>query len=224
MLRRTQLPGRPPLSDLCKGFVLQLLTRDVKRRLGCGGEGAEEIKNHPWFTRHAASLASVDLGAATAPEEEASAAGAWWLRVAKKEVEPTFKPKFNSDRDDDVSNFDSVFTRETKLLSESVSRSGAAAGAKAREAVKAAGGGAGAGNGAGGGAGAGGEKQGGGMDMFGFNWEKASDKEKREAEEAAARAAAEAAAKAKAADEFRGFSFAQSQSMSTAGFQSRGLQ
>ena len=243
VLRRTQLPGRPPLSDLCKGFILQLLTRDVKRRLGCGGEGAEEMcvvahtilltsalltecddfpfpklttrapgehrtrsKKHPWFTRHAARLAGVDLRAGDAARQEGAAASSWWLRVESKKVEPTFKPMFNSDRDDDVSNFDSVFTRETKLLSESISRSGLPS-AKAKEAVtKGAGTGAAAGEngGAGGGGGA--------MDMFGFNWVKAGDKNNEE--DAAARAAAEAEAKAKAANEFRGFSFAQSQSMS----------
>lgn len=29
--------------------MFQLLTKDVKQRLGCQGEGATEVKRHPFF-------------------------------------------------------------------------------------------------------------------------------------------------------------------------------
>lgn len=37
------------LSSSGKDFILQLLEKDPKARLGCGEKGIEDIKNHVWF-------------------------------------------------------------------------------------------------------------------------------------------------------------------------------
>ena len=67
--------------------LVQLLTRDPTRRLGAGKADAEEIKRHPFFSRH------ID-----------------WNRLLAKKIQPPFKPSVASAVD--TSNFDPQFTHE----------------------------------------------------------------------------------------------------------------
>lgn len=69
-----------------------LLTRDPNSRLGSGPEDAVVIKSHAWF-------ASMD-----------------WDRVLAREAEVTFVPIIK-DGETDVTNFDTVFTREKAEIS-----------------------------------------------------------------------------------------------------------
>ncbi|KAG8751953.1 AGC protein kinase Gad8 [Serendipita sp. 396] len=68
-----------------KSVMTGLLQRDPHKRLG--NNGAEEIKRHPFFSRH------ID-----------------WNRLIAKKIQPPFKPSVNSALD--VANFDSEFTSE----------------------------------------------------------------------------------------------------------------
>ncbi|WFD35709.1 non-specific serine/threonine protein kinase [Malassezia cuniculi] len=80
----------PTISAEARDILSRLLRRDASNRLGSGPQGAAEIKNHPFFTRH------ID----------------WPLLMAKK-LQPPFKPDVSSAYD--TSNFDPEFTSETPL-------------------------------------------------------------------------------------------------------------
>jgi len=69
-----------------RSVMTGLLQRDPSRRLG--NNGGEEIKKHPFFSRH------ID-----------------WNRLLAKKIQPPFKPSVESVLD--VANFDSEFTSET---------------------------------------------------------------------------------------------------------------
>ena len=71
-----------------RDLLTRLLRRDASRRLGSGPQGAQEIKSHPFFTRH------ID-----------------WPQLLSKKVQPPYKPGVASAFD--TSNFDPEFTSET---------------------------------------------------------------------------------------------------------------
>jgi len=71
-----------------RSILTGLLTRDPSRRLGVNG--AQDIKNHPFFSRH------ID-----------------WKKLAAKKIQPPFKPSVASAID--TSNFDQVFTSEEPM-------------------------------------------------------------------------------------------------------------
>lgn len=70
-----------------KTMLRGLLERDPQDRLGSGYSDGEELKSHPYFKN------------------------VKWQQVLEKEVVPIFKPAIKSDQD--VSNFDQMFTSET---------------------------------------------------------------------------------------------------------------
>ncbi|THH07000.1 hypothetical protein EW145_g3687 [Phellinidium pouzarii] len=76
----------PDMSHDAKSLMTGLLQRDPSNRLG--HNGADEIKRHPFFSRH------VD-----------------WNKLLAKKIQPPFKPSVESVLD--VANFDSEFTSET---------------------------------------------------------------------------------------------------------------
>lgn len=76
---------------LCIPFLLQLLRKDSRTRLGSGPGSCEEVKSHPFF-RHTD-----------------------WDKVYKKQVEPPFKPNLSDPTD--VSLFDSRFTNQNPVES-----------------------------------------------------------------------------------------------------------
>ena len=75
----------PDMPGEAQSLIAALLQRNPAQRLGCNG--AEEIKRHPFFSRH------ID-----------------WARLAAKKIQPPFKPSVESVLD--VANFDSDFTNE----------------------------------------------------------------------------------------------------------------
>ncbi|XP_070578198.1 ribosomal protein S6 kinase alpha-5-like [Ptychodera flava] len=82
------LKSSPPMlamfSTEVKDFILKLLQKDPKKRLGSGPSGADEIKKHPFFK-------SID-----------------WDDLAARKVPPPFKPRINGEMD--TSNFAEEFT------------------------------------------------------------------------------------------------------------------
>ncbi|XP_031554011.1 ribosomal protein S6 kinase beta-1-like [Actinia tenebrosa] len=92
----------PYLTPESKDFLRKLLKRHPQSRLGGGQDDAKAIKSHPFFRNIK------------------------WDDLTSKRVEPPFKPSITGD--DDVSQFDSKFTRQTpvdspddSMLSESAS-------------------------------------------------------------------------------------------------------
>ena len=74
-------PSFPPgLDDTAKDLISRLLYKDPFRRLGCGHQGVNEIKSHPWFKE------------------------VRWDTLLGLRVKPPFKPKLASPGDE--SNFD----------------------------------------------------------------------------------------------------------------------
>lgn len=93
----------PYLTPDARDLIRKLLKRQVTQRLGSGADDATPIKRHPFF-RHVN-----------------------WDDVLAQKVEPPFKPILASD--DDVSQFDTKFTKQTpidspddSLLSESANQ------------------------------------------------------------------------------------------------------
>ncbi|XP_064460482.1 ribosomal protein S6 kinase beta-1-like isoform X2 [Ornithodoros turicata] len=98
---RLNLP--PYLTPDARDLIRKLLRRNVQQRLGSGVEDAKEVKRHLFF-RHVV-----------------------WDDVLARRVEPPIKPQLSSD--DDVSQFDTKFTKQTPIdspddamLSESVNQ------------------------------------------------------------------------------------------------------
>ncbi|XP_068690515.1 ribosomal protein S6 kinase beta-1-like isoform X1 [Montipora capricornis] len=79
----------PYLSVEAKEFLRKLLKRHPQARLGGGNDGTKPIKSHPFFR-------SIK-----------------WDDLYCKRVEPPFKPNITGD--DDVSQFDSKFTKQTPV-------------------------------------------------------------------------------------------------------------
>ena len=75
----------PDMPAEAQSLITQLLQRNPAQRLGANG--GEEIKRHPFFSRH------ID-----------------WARLSAKKIQPPFKPSVESALD--VANFDQEFTSE----------------------------------------------------------------------------------------------------------------
>ena len=74
--------------------VICVLQRDVDKRLGCGGQGAEELKNHPFFT------------------------GVDWVQVYQQKYPPPLIPprgEVNAADAFDIGSFDEEDTKGLKL-------------------------------------------------------------------------------------------------------------
>eukprot|EP00037_Helgoeca_nana_P032154 m.412471 g.412471 ORF g.412471 m.412471 type:complete len:770 (-) comp28856_c0_seq1:175-2484(-) len=78
------------LAPAAKDFVNALLDRNPSTRLGCGPNGKETIKKHPFF-------ASLD-----------------WGKMARKEITPPYKPDVKNPKKAEL--FDSEFTEEAAQL------------------------------------------------------------------------------------------------------------
>ncbi|XP_006820616.2 ribosomal protein S6 kinase alpha-5-like, partial [Saccoglossus kowalevskii] len=82
------LKNNPPMLSMfspeVKDFILKLLQKDPRKRLGSGTSGAAEIKRHPFFK------------------------GLNWEKLAEKKVPAPFRPRINDEMD--VSNFAEEFT------------------------------------------------------------------------------------------------------------------
>ena len=75
-------------------LILSSLQRDVDKRLGCGGQGAEELKNHPFFT------------------------GVDWVQVYQQKYPPPLIPprgEVNAADAFDIGSFDEEDTKGLKL-------------------------------------------------------------------------------------------------------------
>ena len=82
-----------PLVDV-PWLILLSLQRDVDKRLGCGGQGAEELKNHPFFT------------------------GVDWVQVYQQKYPPPLIPprgEVNAADAFDIGSFDEEDTKGLKL-------------------------------------------------------------------------------------------------------------
>lgn len=100
---RCKLNLPPYLTPDARDLIRKLLKRQVNQRFGSGPDDADPIKRHSWF-RHVN-----------------------WDDVIAQRVEPPFKPHLSGD--DDVSQFDTKFTKQTpidspcdSLLSESANQ------------------------------------------------------------------------------------------------------
>ena len=83
--KQVEFPVAPEISADAKDFILKLLVRDPKKRLGTDKD-FDDIKVHPWFK---------DLD---------------WDALYNKKIEPPFKPKVSGDYWMD--NFDQEFVSE----------------------------------------------------------------------------------------------------------------
>lgn len=85
-----QFPPGSTASPEARDLIRGLLLRDPAKRLGSKDDGAQEIKNHPFF------------------------AGVDWEALEKLEIEPPFRPMVRGDTD--IGNFDTVFTSEPAVI------------------------------------------------------------------------------------------------------------
>ena len=76
----------PNLNPLAVKFINELLNLDPKKRLGCGKDGINEIKNHEYFK------------------------GIDWDKYLRKKIPPPFVPQLNDEVD--LKYFDKMFTDE----------------------------------------------------------------------------------------------------------------
>jgi len=81
-----KFPMNERISPQCVDCVRLFLERDITKRLGCGPDGLEDIKKHPFFS-------DID-----------------WEKLIRKEVQPPFVPDSNK------VNFDATFELEEMLL------------------------------------------------------------------------------------------------------------
>lgn len=81
-----EFPDDIPLSDEVQDFILKLLNKDPKKRLGGGPDDVEEVKRHPFF------------------------AGVKWDEVLAKKTKPQWVPKLKGATDTGL--FDKEFTDE----------------------------------------------------------------------------------------------------------------
>ena len=102
-----------PFSDLCIRFCRELLERDQHKRIGCRGNGFQEIKQHPFFASEYNTKANMEKDDCqkNAQENERKRCDQWWDDVFARKVHPGYVP--NSDGDDDVSHFEEAFTNAT---------------------------------------------------------------------------------------------------------------
>lgn len=77
---------KPYFSSEVSSLLKQLLTRDPKKRIGCGQSDADELRQHEWF-------ADID-----------------WSKIANMSHEAIFKPRVKGE--EDVSCIDKLFTKE----------------------------------------------------------------------------------------------------------------
>lgn len=93
----------PDMSHDAKSVMTGLLQRDPNRRLGAGG--ADEIKRHPFFSKHIDWNRYVLRRALTSATLTRRS-----HRLLAKKIQPPFKPSVESVLD--VANFDQEFTSE----------------------------------------------------------------------------------------------------------------
>ncbi|KAL7634948.1 UNVERIFIED_CONTAM: hypothetical protein RMT77_015346 [Armadillidium vulgare] len=86
---RGKLNPPPYMTPDSRDLARKLLRRQVSQRLGSGPEDAKAIKKHPFFKQ-------ID-----------------WELLLQRKLEPPFKPTLKGD--DDVSQFDTKFTRQTPV-------------------------------------------------------------------------------------------------------------
>lgn len=84
-----KFPSAPEISSEAKDFILRLLQKDPKKRMGSGGD-FDDIKKHAWFK-------DID-----------------WDKLYNKKIEPPFKPKVSGEKWMD--NFDQEFVQEGKNI------------------------------------------------------------------------------------------------------------
>ena len=84
-----KFPPAPEITDDAKDFILKLLVRDTKKRLGSVND-FEDIKKHSWFK-------DID-----------------WDKLYNKKITPPFKPKVSGDNWMD--NFDQEFVQEGNFI------------------------------------------------------------------------------------------------------------
>lgn len=89
----THKPDYPRnLPQTAKEAIQRFLTRDPRKRLACDAQGRRGVEQHPFF-------ADID-----------------WAKLAKRQLQPPFKPKTGKSKRDAV-NFDDDFTREDPTVS-----------------------------------------------------------------------------------------------------------
>ncbi|KAL6073498.1 Serine/threonine-protein kinase AtPK19 [Balamuthia mandrillaris] len=87
-IREAKLRMPPYISPEANSIIRGFLTKDVKKRLGSGPKGIQEIKNHRFFK------------------------GINWRKLLNKELDPPFKPRIEKGQLD-CAHFDKRFTEQT---------------------------------------------------------------------------------------------------------------
>jgi serine/threonine protein kinase len=87
------------MDPLAKDLIKKLLTADRTKRIGCLQQGAEDIKQHKWFTSGNIHITHGPAGSGPGSSSSSSSSSWSWSALLARQVRPPFVPQFRAPND-----------------------------------------------------------------------------------------------------------------------------